>query len=947
MMFITRLIPGVVIGFLITVSSLHAEVAPEFLNIYSRVYSTRHGLPSNHVSHITQDDVGRIWVATQAGVASYDGQRFTEYPFPDRQDASLFFSFIFHDSRHRTWIGTTYGVAFIENGEVKTLPINWPDAPPRISAIVEDNCGKIWATDSRRLFRIDNRSLDVPKWDNLPENVIIYRLRTAQDQTVWLGTNHGMFVLKDGSVTPHSLDLNGSILEFELETDMSGWLIDETNAVYRFEGERAVRQFHLPDSAGRTVLDMTSGHTGALWIATYRGLYLWQHDSLENFRFRNGLASNVVMDVFVDREGGFWYGSDNGLGKIPGLMFTRLMPTPDLPISSVAGITRDSRGRYWFAANEGILRLDESGIQIWGAADGLQDESAYAIMVYGDGVALLNANGLYRIDGNDTVSQLAEDTQNGFVQMMVQDETIWLCGETGLFRYRPADGIVDMNTYLGLPHVIPVNATFIDSRGQFWVATDGEGLFVSPDADPLRFESVKDLPSRRVFSVCEDIRRSIWAGTLAGVVNIENRTVRQLFNQRQGLVCDDVWTVICDRVGGVWISTSRGISSIVDGRVMNYDYNDGLSGEDFLSNCRFIDDKGRIWFGGFGITIVDPSEKMPSIRPLTHFRYARVNGESLKNGQKIPSGRNTFEFGLMCSSFRSEYQNRFRYQLKGYDEFRSEPTASSDIRYTNLPRGRYILVAESCNRDGQWSDIPVLLSFEVLPAWWERRVVWLLGFLIVILMMRLLIRFRSYQLARTTHRLQEEVRRQTRVIQKQMERLEEQKNLMEQQAKIDDLTKLYNRRHFYRKLRDAWIMRRIDGSALSIIIFDLDYFKNINDTFGHLTGDAVLRQICQEIRNHVPSNGLAARFGGEEIVIMLLDMDLDGAFQLAETIRRSVENLELGCLDDSGLKVTLSGGVACRIGVDTSDTPDTLIRDADEALYKAKSGGRNRIMMAE
>nr|HPQ39823.1 GGDEF domain-containing protein [bacterium] len=289
----------------------------------------------------------------------------------------------------------------------------------------------------------------------------------------------------------------------------------------------------------------------------------------------------------------------------------------------------------------------------------------------------------------------------------------------------------------------------------------------------------------------------------------------------------------------------------------------------------------------------------------------------------------------------------FRYQLMGYDEFRSEATLSSEIRYTNLPRGEYTLVAESCNRDGQWSENPVTLRFRVLPSWWQKEIIWLLGFLVLVLLMRLLIRLRSYQLARTTNRLQEEVRRQTRVIQKQMERLEEQKNLMERQAKIDDLTQLYNRRHFYRKLRDAWIMRRIEGTPLSIVIFDLDHFKDINDTFGHLTGDAVLRQVCQEIKSHVPQNGLVARYGGEEIILMLRNTELDAAVNIAERIRKAVEYLELGCLDDPDFNVTVSGGVSCRVGRDTADTPDVLIKEADEALYRAKSGGRNRIYAAE
>lgn len=932
---------------IIAIPPVECEMPPHYINIYSRVYSTRHGLPSNHVNYVTQDHNGRIWVATQRGIAAYDGQEFVPYAFPENDETSLYINTLLHDSRKRVWMGTTRGIAFLEKDTVKMLPVNWVDAPPDVSDVVEGKNSKIWALGNRsRLFRIDNRSLDQPDWTEKPDELLITRLRSSTENVIWIGTSHGFYTLTGNRVTPWPLDRDISIFEFDLDSESSGWLLDADGVLYRFDDHQTVRLDSLPPMAARSVYDMQAGKTGALWIATFRGLYLWQHKHFRNFRYRNGLSSNVIMDTFIDREGGFWYGSDNGLGKIPGLMFTRLMPTAELPISSVTGLCQDQRGRFWFAANEGLLCVDESGVTRWGINQGLGDDSAYSVKPFKGGVVTCNTYGLYFIDSDEHVHPLVEDGNVSFLNLTVRDETIWASGDLGLFRYRMDTGLEAMNSLLPLDKTVPVNSVFFDSRDWMWVATDGNGLFVSRRNDRSDFEPVSNLPSLRVFSICEDRLNSIWVGTMDGLVNIEDRDVRQIFTRKHGLVSEDIWTVLCDRHEGVWVSTSRGLSSILNGRVTNYDYNDGLSGEDFISNCRYIDEEGRLWFGGMGITIVDPSEQMLKVPPLTRFRYARVNGKPLLDGEKISSGRNTFEFGLMCSSYRSENQNRFRYQLMGYDRFRSKETPKSEFRYTNLPRGKYTLVAESRNRDGQWSQEPAKISFEVMPAWWQKKIVWVLGALIMVLIMRLMIRLRSYQLARTTNRLQEEVRRQTRVIQKQMERLEEQKNLMERQAKVDDLTQLYNRRHFYRRLRDAWIMRRIEGKALSIIIFDLDHFKDINDTFGHLTGDAVLRQVCQEIQSHVPPSGLVARYGGEEIILMLQGFDLDSAFNVAETIRKAVENLELGCLDDPDFKVTVSGGVATRVGKDTADTPDVLIKEADEALYEAKSRGRNCVVMA-
>ncbi|HPQ40234.1 MAG TPA: two-component regulator propeller domain-containing protein, partial [bacterium] len=637
--------------FLGFIPRMHADVPPHFVNIYSKVYSTRHGLPSNHVSYVTQDRLGRIWVTTQRGIAAYDGHEFTAYPFPEHDEISVYINMLFHDSRDRLWMGTNRGVAFLEKDVVKKLPVNWSGEAPDVSDIVEDASGRIWALCNRNeLRRIDNRTLDQPQWADRPEIILVTRVRASESKVIWIATSSGFFIMENDQIRPWKLDQDLSIFEFALDGETSGWLLDEDGVFYRFRDHNLTRLDSLPAVAARSVYDMNIGKTGAVWIATFRGLFLWQHENFRNFRYRNGLASNVIMDVFVDREGALWYGSDNGLGKIPGLMFTRLMPTPDLPISSVSGLCQDARGRIWFAANEGLLCVEDDGIRRWGIEDGLKDDSSYSVVPFGNGVVSCNTYGLFRIDDDNRVQSLSDDTDVSFLNLTVNGDDIWAMGDDGLFLYRPGKELMNMNTLLPVDRPIPVNSVFFDSRNWMWVATDGKGLFVSRKSDRSDFEPIDELPSLRVFSICEDRVHSVWVGTLRGIVHIEDRTVRQVFTRSHGLVSEDIWTVLCDREDGVWISSSRGLSSILNGRVTNYDYNDGLSGEDFISNCRYVDRHGRLWFGGMGVTIVDPSEKMPAVRPLTNFRYARVNGKPLRDGQAIPAGRNTFEFGLMCSS---------------------------------------------------------------------------------------------------------------------------------------------------------------------------------------------------------------------------------------------------------------------------------------------------------
>ncbi|MBI4854202.1 MAG: diguanylate cyclase [Acidobacteria bacterium] len=165
-----------------------------------------------------------------------------------------------------------------------------------------------------------------------------------------------------------------------------------------------------------------------------------------------------------------------------------------------------------------------------------------------------------------------------------------------------------------------------------------------------------------------------------------------------------------------------------------------------------------------------------------------------------------------------------------------------------------------------------------------------------------------------------------------------------QQATRDPLTALSNRNYFRNELRKFVSLAVRYNRALSIIMLDIDFFKKINDTYGHDVGDNVLKGVSEVLMRHVRNHDVAARFGGEEFVMLLPETNLGGAVVVAERIRTAVENVNfesLGCRR----QVTISIGVAEYEGDTTSDGEDILKR-ADEALYRAKTSGRNRVCVS-
>lgn len=210
----------------------------------------------------------------------------------------------------------------------------------------------------------------------------------------------------------------------------------------------------------------------------------------------------------------------------------------------------------------------------------------------------------------------------------------------------------------------------------------------------------------------------------------------------------------------------------------------------------------------------------------------------------------------------------------------------------------------------------------------------------------------SMALQALSARLLDETRRMQQVNHQLESQLEDSREYMaalqrdlediRREALLDPLTGIPNRKCFEQRLLEAMDGAAETGSALSLIVFDIDCFKAFNDTYGHLTGDQVLRLVAQVLKASVRGRDLPARFGGEEFVAVLPDTDLDGAIAVAENIRRSIQAKELlkRSTNEKLGRITLSAGVA---QYRTIDTPASFIERADHALYLAKETGRNRV----
>lgn len=156
----------------------------------------------------------------------------------------------------------------------------------------------------------------------------------------------------------------------------------------------------------------------------------------------------------------------------------------------------------------------------------------------------------------------------------------------------------------------------------------------------------------------------------------------------------------------------------------------------------------------------------------------------------------------------------------------------------------------------------------------------------------------------------------------------------------DALTGLYNRRHFNAELEREFMRSKRYGGNLCIAIIDIDFFKKINDTYGHLCGDYVLKEVAYLILENFRKTDMVFRYGGEEFVVIMTETSLENSLIPLERLRKTIENNNF-IYKDQKITVTVSIGVEAN----QTDTTDEFLNNADKALYQAKQNGRNQTVL--
>ncbi len=704
------------------------------------------GLPQNSIKAIAQTTDGYLWLATQAGIVRFDGVRFTVFNTantPALTNSNVMALLAARDGS--LWIGTYGGgLTRSKDGTFTTYTTRDGLAHDVVFALCEDAKGNLWiGTHGGGLSRWrDGRFTTLSTKNGLSHN-FVRAIHEDRRGDLWIGTDGGgLNKLSAGQFAvfgkPQGLP-SDIILSIHEDRHGSLWVGTFDGGLSRRHDGRfttyAVKE-GLPSNA---VYAISEDRDGSLWVGTHGGgLSRWDGGKFTSLTTEYGLADSGVRAIYEDREGSLWIGtSGSGLHRIKDGKFTTFTTAEGLSSNLVYPVYEDRAGDVWIGTEDrGLNRLSGGRVTHYTTRQGLASDHVWSIEGGRDGSLWLGTGGgLSRLkNGSFTNFTTREGLSSNMVWAVHEgrDGSLWI-GTFGGGLNRLKDGRFDVYTSGdGLPDT-SVRAIREDAAGTLWIGTSSGGVARFAEGRFTAISTKDGLSSNVVRSLYVDQQGTVWIGTLGGGLNRLKDGRITVYMTRSGLFDDVIWLILEDDRGNLWMSSSRGIfrvskqdlNDFADGRTTSiasvaYGQADGVKSSQGVGGSQSVGWKGRdgrLWFSTFqGVSVVDPQRlSTNAVPPPVIIEQILVDGEALAADDRVPAGREKFEFHYTGLSLLAPENVRFKYKLEGLDRDWIDAGARRAAYYTNIPPGDYRFRVLASNNDGLWNETGAARAFYLAP----------------------------------------------------------------------------------------------------------------------------------------------------------------------------------------------------------------------------------------
>lgn len=765
-----------------------------------------------------------------------------------------------------------------------------------------------------------------------------------------LDTKAGLLRFADGKLVPVP---GGQVMRGHRGIDIVALgeqaVVASVGGFYRLDGQGVSKLDVPPMPADAGIFSTTMPlRDGGFVVATVRGELL-EYDAGAHLRARYQIARSSIGALAADVEDGLWASSEDELVRLQ-------LPSAwsRVDVGDLGGVVADVeqyRGALWLAVGiRGLARLTDAGGQV--RTDWIADEDRnqiFALAGTTDGLLVARSGGIDVIGTDDRATHLlgGDEPVYALVRSRYDHDLVYAPGDAGVHVLRRhgqrwtyagllpapelatqsvlevAPGVLWINNTRGLPerwHVDPVAVRLL-ARERFALkdgkttrdpnlsaqifALDNE-VFLDIGAHAYRFDGHVFAPfAGAPFSLLQNPNAFSLLQTAAGTFAF---TGNRLYRREED---------------GHWRRLDFGAQPIASQALLRF----GRDGVLRLSVWRAL------------LQYRSDAAASPPLPPLpvrmTSVQVTAASGAIVHLPVEAgipPALAQDRTLGLHYGVFSPEPGVEYRYRINGLSNVWSDWREQTVISVGGIDQpGDYVVEIDGRSPSGR-SILPIRYAFSIQPRWYQITTVRLVGALVFLLALWGFIRWREGRQARVFAHRQRQLEEK---IAERTAELETANRKLAELATADALTGVANRRALEAALPDLWRRCQQTQAPIAALMIDVDHFKQYNDQYGHLAGDAVLKAVAARLTEGIEANDeLLARYGGEEFCLLLPGVNLAAASARAQRLRL--------LFDTERSPVTVSVGVAVRVPA-VGDAAEVLLRAADDCLYVAKRHGRNRV----
>lgn len=778
----------------LTCATAIGSVVLQAQSITFKHYGIEEGLIHPSIYTINQDNNGFLWIGTGEGVCRFDGIKFLR---PATRDtlAGAYTSFCFKSSKGNIWVGYDDGSVYtVENMHLNKIYRNI-NAPSMVTWITELSNGTILvATQSNGILAFSNGTSTFIK---LNDTKITYSVEEIDQNRLLIGCNDGLWIARKNGELSYIYDIKlNDIPESKInciirKKNSDGFWIGTSDAGLYQLTVTPTLQIHpftpLPELANCNIQWVLEDKGNNLWVCTFgKGVYKFSKNATKetftfanNYNQTNGLDDNYIKNIFQDHEGNIWLGTySHGLAAIMDEAFVFFKFSPNDILSLAVGAEEmwlGSRGVLFYLKNNSTVPT------ILGAQNGLPTEAITALTLSEPHTLWMGTehSGIYKISGTNSRPQrffFSENSvENSVNKLLYHNNILWAATNGGLFAHDLRTGkISKYSTDTELPHN-KINDVFIDSKGNVWVATKGQGLYSVLSNKHIKIDGGSEI---EFTAITEDKKGNLWASTYGdGVFGFMHDSIINL-TEKNGLKSDYGYSIITDEEGSIWVGHRLGISRIEPSslRIITYSTEIGI-----LGDCNPLavnkDANGNIrWGTTNGIILYNfiAQKQQHRIPPPVNITSVRISDKEYETNKPIilPYGKYRIRIEFVGINFRSPKSVRYQYKLEGWDMAWSEFSDANYAYYPRLEDGKYKFLVRAINAEGLSNETPVELSITILPPIWKRWWFIALSIITLIALLYLYIKYRERKQRKFQEYLEKLLDERTREVMQQKEVIE-------------------------------------------------------------------------------------------------------------------------------------------------------------------------------